>query len=228
MDDLQRLAWIQKKRIQKERIQKERKEALAAAAAIAYGTANASTKAAYDAAATDAVPVSTTVSFVSILLYIIYTGLIGISLFYATRLHTLIVFKSCDPSIMATMPILTPEDIKKANDALYLAISYTIILGVFVLSSIIYALKKQEAINPMMMAVFGFIVLLMQLSSFGILNQTPAYAFARERMGKEPLTAYQATNALGIVFSLFIIGMNGFEYYQRSRPPAIPTVSIPR
>jgi len=156
------------------------------------------------------------VSYTSLVLYFIYTGLIGVSLFYATKLHTLIVHRPCDPNSSAP-PSISSEQKRRADNALYLAISYTVILCVFMIGYLTYTVTTHIAANLTVLAVFGFIIFFLQLVSFGMLNQDPAYEFARNALGKDSLIGYRATNGLGIVFSIFIIGINGY-FAWASRP----------
>jgi hypothetical protein len=170
------------------------------------------------------------VSNLSLGLYLIYTILIGVSVHYTDKLHTLIMYPVVDSNTM-TAPPLSSEQKQRANNALILTWSYVIIWTVFILGYIFCRYTIQSQANPAVLGGFTLIILLMQLSSFGILNQYPEYEFARKIMGKNNLTAYQGLNGAAIGCSIMIILLNFYTVYKSwtggSNPIYTGATSVP-
>lgn len=153
-------------------------------------------------------------------LYLIYTVFLTISLGYTIKIHTTFKILTSTSSYAPSSPERTRLN---ADSALYLAISYTVISIVFIIGNIFYTFASSTPPNPVILLFVAFVNLILQLVSFGILNQSPAYASARAMIGKINLRSYQGVNGFGIGLSLIILFINGGMIYQKSH--SITTVA---
>lgn len=149
--------------------------------------------------------------------YILYFIILGVSAGYTIKLVSI---QKGLGRYMTSPPPNYSKSVRFAQDAgEALAITYTVIaFGILVL--IIFKKSELNKISSSLIAFLMFANFVLQIVSFGALNQSPEYKEAREIMGSNHLKIYQAFNSIGFISSLILLGINGLNAYQS--PAAVP------